>query len=88
MLFKTMWQKKTSLPLITLLLLIGSNAFSQEDPLNLDDMPTQRVSVKEAFNGTHIIYGQSTDMLESKRLDILIGHRFGKITKAPLMHLD
>jgi hypothetical protein len=73
-------QKKTT-KLIAVLLLIGSAAFSQRDSLSLDDIPTERVLVKEAFNGPNIIYNQSTNMLQAKRLDFVLGHRFGKFSE-------
>jgi hypothetical protein len=74
-------RQKTNLRLTIIFLFIGCNAFSQQDPLSLDDIPAESVQVKEAFNGTHIVYSQSTNMLESKRLGLVIGHRFGKINE-------
>jgi hypothetical protein len=60
---------------------VECQCLAQENSLSLDDIPAERVKVKEAFNGTHIIYSQSTNMLERNRLGMIIGHRFGKINE-------
>ena len=62
-------------------ILFINNSFSQENSLSLDDMPTERVLVKEAFNGPNVILNQSTNMLQAKRLDLVFGHRFGKLNE-------
>lgn len=80
MLFK-LNHRKISIRLTFALILFGFNAFSQDQPLSLDDIPTERVSVKEAFNGPNIIYSQSTNMLQAKRLDLVFGHRFGRLNE-------
>jgi hypothetical protein len=67
--------------LTALLFCIEFNILGQENSLSLDDIPAERVKLKEAFNGTHIIYSQSTNMLERNRLGMIIGHRFGKINE-------
>jgi hypothetical protein len=64
-----------------LFLVVEWKCLAQDNSLSLDDIPAERVKVKEAFNGTHIIYSQSTNMLERNRLGMIIGHRFGKINE-------
>ena len=80
MIFKSYQQNISSL-LAVALLIISFNAFAQSDPLSLDDVPTEKVFVKEAFNAPQIIYTQSTNMVERKRLDFVLGHRFGKFNE-------
>jgi hypothetical protein len=67
--------------LSALFVTVVCNCLAQDNSLSLDDIPAERVKVKEAFNGTHIIYSQSTNMLERNRLGMIIGHRFGKINE-------
>jgi len=56
------------------------NAVAQSDPLSLDNVPTEGVPIKEAFNGSYLINNQTTNVLESGRLNVLIQHRFGEIS--------
>jgi len=70
-----------SISLAIAILLIGTTCYSQKDTLSLDDMPAERLLVKEAFNGPQIIFSQSTNMVQAKRLDLVFGHRFGKINE-------
>jgi hypothetical protein len=64
-----------------ILLWVTQHGVVAQDPLSLDDTPTESIPVKEAFNGPHIIYSQSTNMLQAKRFDLVFGHRFGKLNE-------
>jgi hypothetical protein len=55
-------------------------AFGQGDPLSLDNVPVESVPIKEAFNGSYLINNQTTNVLESGRLNVLIQHRFGEVS--------
>jgi len=69
--------------IVPLLIVVGgllSKTFAQGDPLSLDNIPTESVPVKEAFNGSYIINNQSSNVLERGRLNVLILHRFGNLS--------
>lgn len=72
------WRLLTAL---LLMLSAADEAVSQENELSLDDIPQERVLVKEAFNGPQLVLGQSTNMLEKKRFDLVFGHRFGRVNE-------
>lgn len=61
-----------------LMLLVQMHTLAQ-DSLSLDDIPSQKVLIKDAFNGGHIVFNQSTNMVEARRLDLVFDHRFGKL---------
>jgi hypothetical protein len=53
---------------------------AQEDPLSLDEIPLERLPVKDAFNGSYIINNQSTNVVQPGSLNFLILHRFGEFS--------
>jgi hypothetical protein len=57
------------------------NAFSQNDPLSLDNIVAESVPINEAFNGSYVINNQSSNVLEQGRLNFLILHRFGELSE-------
>ena len=69
-----------SIILLTVMALSYYQTFSQDDPLSLDDVPTESVPVRDAFNGSYVINNQSTNTLQKGRLDFLILHRFGEFS--------
>lgn len=66
----------------TVILFMGllSKAFTQSDPLSLDDVPQESMPVKQAFNGSYLINNHSSNVLEKGRLNVLILHRFGEVS--------
>lgn len=66
--------------LAIMLMTSAFGAASQTDPLSLDNVPAESVPIKEAFNGSYLINNQTTNVLESGRLNVLIQHRFGEIS--------
>jgi hypothetical protein len=71
---------KTLLPIIVACM-IGFQVSAQGDALSLDDTPKENIQSRNAFNGANIIYNESTNMLRAKQLDLVFGHRFGKVTE-------
>jgi hypothetical protein len=61
--------------------MVGFHSSAQSDALSLEDAPKENVQLKNAFNGANIIYNESTNMLRAKQLDVVFGHRFGKVTE-------
>ena len=77
---RTFTIRKSIASMLIMLLGLLSKTFAQSDPLSLDNVPTESVPVKEAFNGSYIINNQSSNVLERGRLNVLILHRFGNLS--------
>ncbi|GHN01177.1 hypothetical protein WSM22_26660 [Cytophagales bacterium WSM2-2] len=69
--------------LTVLFWLAGCCVSAQGDPLSLDDAPKERTPIKDAFNGPHLILGNTTTLPQAHRLDFVLTHRFGKFEEGP-----
>lgn len=71
---------KSHLVILGMVLISVLKIAAQDDPLSLDNVATESTAIKEAFNGSYLINNQTTNVLESGRLNVLIQHRFGEIS--------
>ncbi len=67
---------------LVLSILIGSNAFAQDDISKLlNEAPPPKQKVEATFKTTRIINLQSNETVHKRTLDVRIGHRFGSMGK-------